>query len=198
MWKRSRFVVRFFRFTAVSWDLEENQGLWWGCSEVLWFTTVSWDVEENQGLWWGSFGLPPYNRPFCIHLNMSKVKDLFVCFWFFVQHENFSHIWRRHHNGWRAANSDPCSALMVIEHWMFMWYSDRQDESIWVFKKIKYSLFKQSYKCQIIGNETKHSYYYMYIHKEVVTWRSRLEWVFSNPDLSWETNKRGGPSNGTV
>ena len=37
------------------------------------------------------------------------------------------------------------------------------------FFKNKNCLFKQSYKCQIICNETKHSYYYMYIYKEVVT-----------------------------
>ena len=35
--RESRFVVRF-----------------------IWFTAVSWDVEENQGLYSGSFGLQQY------------------------------------------------------------------------------------------------------------------------------------------
>ena len=38
---------------------------------------------------------------------------------FFVPLENFSLIWRRHHCWWRAANFDPCSALMAIEQWGF-------------------------------------------------------------------------------
>ena len=45
---------------------------------------------------------------------------LFVClfvwlFWFFVLLQNFSLIWRRHHDWWRAANSGLWSAPMAIE-----------------------------------------------------------------------------------
>ena len=43
----------------------------------------------------------------------------FVCLKLFVQLENFSLIWRRHHCWWRAANFDLCSALMAIEQWGF-------------------------------------------------------------------------------
>ena len=43
-----------------------------------------------------------------------------VCFFgFFVPLENLLLIWRRHHNRWRAANFDLCSALMGIEQWGF-------------------------------------------------------------------------------
>ena len=38
---------------------------------------------------------------------------------FIVPLENYSHIWRRHHCRWRAANFDLCSALMAIEQWGF-------------------------------------------------------------------------------
>ena len=34
-------------------------------------------------------------------------------------HGEFSLIWRRHRNRWRAANFDLCSALMAIEKWEF-------------------------------------------------------------------------------
>ena len=67
--------------------------------------------------------------------------------------------------------------LQILTHARYLWslnieYScgiPTDKMTLFGFLKIKYSLFKQSYKCQIIGNETKHSYYYMYIHKEVVT-----------------------------
>ena len=37
---------------------------------------------------------------------------LFVWFFFFVPFDNFSLIWRRHHDRWRASNFDLCSALI--------------------------------------------------------------------------------------
>ena len=40
---------------------------------------------------------------------------MICCLEFFVPLENFSLIWRRHHDWWRAANFNLCSALMVIE-----------------------------------------------------------------------------------
>ena len=50
-------------------------------------------------------------------------KICFVCSIFclavFIPLESFSLIWRRHHDQWRAANFDLCSALMVIEQWGF-------------------------------------------------------------------------------
>ena len=51
----------------------------------------------------------------------------FVCLFgmYFVLLENFSHIWRRHHYRWKAANFDLCSALMAIEQWGFFTYCDR-------------------------------------------------------------------------
>ena len=42
---------------------------------------------------------------------------LFVCLGFFVPCENFSHIRRRHHCRWRAANLNLCSAPTAIEQW---------------------------------------------------------------------------------
>ena len=33
--------------------------------------------------------------------------------------ENFSLLWRRHHNWWRTAKFDPCPAHMTIEQWGF-------------------------------------------------------------------------------
>ena len=44
---------------------------------------------------------------------------LFVCLGFIVILENFSLIRRRHHDRWRAANFDQCSALIAIEKWRF-------------------------------------------------------------------------------
>ena len=44
---------------------------------------------------------------------------MFVCLGFIVPLENFSLICRRHHNWWRVANFDLCSALMAIEQWGF-------------------------------------------------------------------------------
>ena len=44
---------------------------------------------------------------------------VFVCLGFIVSLENFSHIWRRHHYRWRAANFYLCLALMAIEQWGF-------------------------------------------------------------------------------
>ena len=37
----------------------------------------------------------------------------------FVPLENFSLLWRRHHNRWRTAKFDPCPAHMTIEQWGF-------------------------------------------------------------------------------
>ena len=37
----------------------------------------------------------------------------------FVPLENFSLIWRRHHDRWRAVSFDLCSAPIAIEHWGF-------------------------------------------------------------------------------
>ena len=54
------------------------------------------------------------------HRNTTAVKlnllISFVCLfvWFFVQLENFSLIWRRHHCRWRTVNFELCSALMVM------------------------------------------------------------------------------------
>ena len=44
----------------------------------------------------------------------------FLCLGFIVPLENCSHIWRRHHYRWRAANFDLCSVLMSIEQWGFI------------------------------------------------------------------------------
>ena len=44
----------------------------------------------------------------------------FLCLGFFVSLEYFLLIWRRHHDRWRAANFDQCSALMAIEQWGFL------------------------------------------------------------------------------
>ena len=44
---------------------------------------------------------------------------MFVCLGFFVQLENFSLMWRRHHCRWRAAHFDLCSILMANEQWRF-------------------------------------------------------------------------------
>ena len=41
------------------------------------------------------------------------------CFGFFVPLENFSLVWRRQHDRWRAVNFHLCSALMAIEQWGF-------------------------------------------------------------------------------
>ena len=38
---------------------------------------------------------------------------------FFVPLKNFSLIWRRPHDRWRAANFDLCSALLAIQQWGF-------------------------------------------------------------------------------
>ena len=47
---------------------------------------------------------------------------LLVCF--LRSTGEFSVIWRRHHYRWRAANFDPCSALMAIEQWACHTYCD--------------------------------------------------------------------------
>ena len=44
---------------------------------------------------------------------------MFICLGLFVQIKIFLLIWRRHHDRWRAANFDLCTALMVIEQWGF-------------------------------------------------------------------------------
>ena len=44
----------------------------------------------------------------------------FVCMGFFVQIDNFSLIWRRHHYRWWAAKFDLCLARMAIERWGFL------------------------------------------------------------------------------
>ena len=44
---------------------------------------------------------------------------MFVCLEIFVPLENFSLIWRRHHDRWRAANFGLCPALVAIEQWGF-------------------------------------------------------------------------------
>ena len=44
---------------------------------------------------------------------------LFVCLFVFVPLENFSNLWRRHHDRRRASSFDLCSALMTIEQWGF-------------------------------------------------------------------------------
>ena len=44
---------------------------------------------------------------------------LIVCFEVFIPLENFSLIWRRHHDRWRAAYFDRCSALLAVVHWRF-------------------------------------------------------------------------------
>ena len=49
----------------------------------------------------------------------SRTYLLFLCLGFFVPLENFSLIWRRHHDLWRAANFNLCSALMAIVLWGF-------------------------------------------------------------------------------
>ena len=55
--------------------------------------------------------------PQCLLLKFMKLHVYFVCLGFFVPHENFSLIWRRHHYRWRAANFDLCSAL--AKQWGF-------------------------------------------------------------------------------
>ena len=56
---------------------------------------------------------------YCWYIHMMqlliKVIDLFVCLRFFVPLKNFSLICRRHHDRWRAANFNLCSALTAIE-----------------------------------------------------------------------------------
>ena len=83
-------------------------------------------------------------RPFILFINVSQISNgalrslfsfvkqlkkksfefcMFVCLFvwsFFVPVENFSPIWRQHHQRWRAANFDLCSALLASEQWGFV------------------------------------------------------------------------------
>ena len=57
---------------------------------------------------------------------LSEHYHVFLCFvcmflWGLSIHSRLlTHIWRRHHYRWRAANFDLCSALMAIEQWGFL------------------------------------------------------------------------------
>ena len=57
---------------------------------------------------------------------LLKCVCLFVLYGFYVQLENFSLIWRRHHYWWKVDNFDLCSALMAIEQWGFFSVPDLQ------------------------------------------------------------------------
>ena len=59
------------------------------------------------------------NVPFRLHLEAFVCLVFFICLEFFFPLENFSHIWRRHHYRWKAANFDLYLALMAIEQWGF-------------------------------------------------------------------------------
>ena len=56
-----------------------------------------------------------------LQLNLGKGSTCIfvVCLGFYVQLENFSLIWRRHHYRWHASNFDLCLVLMAIEYWGF-------------------------------------------------------------------------------
>ena len=53
------------------------------------------------------------------HPGLRTIQHICLFVLIFVQLENFSLIWRRHHYRWRAANFDLCSALMAIEQSVF-------------------------------------------------------------------------------
>ena len=69
---------------------------------------------------WGRVGVfANYNPPPHLFVYVTGSYLMFVCLGFIVPLENFSLICRRHHNWWRVANFDLCSALMAIEQWGF-------------------------------------------------------------------------------
>ena len=53
---------------------------------------------------------------------------MFVFLWFYVSLENFSLIWRRHLDRWRAANFHLYSAYMAIEQWVYVRYIWKQTD----------------------------------------------------------------------
>ena len=67
----------------------------------------------------------------------------FVCMGFFVQIDNYSLIWRRHHYRWRAVKFDLCLARMAIEQRGFLsvphllWHGARGIRLSWSFPRTR-------------------------------------------------------------
>ena len=59
---------------------------------------------------------------------------ILVCLGVFVPLETFSLIWRRHHNRWRVANFDLCSALIAFDQWGYT-YCDTRHPFVMVISK---------------------------------------------------------------
>ena len=66
--------------------------------------------------------------------NILYMFVILVCLGVFVPLETFSRIWRRHHDRWRVANFDLCSALIAFDQWGYT-YCDTRHPFVMVISK---------------------------------------------------------------